>query len=116
MVMMMGKSQDRSVGRNQSFCFGAPRLVGIDEHHNLEVQSRDLRRPLGVDNPAGTLPLAGLRFLADTSCPPSFLVTLCLLTQVAPEFSHNSGSKWFYHERIVMKQQSRSLAELSRGN
>ena len=24
-----------------------------------------------------------------------FLVTLCTLTRVAPEFSHNSGSRWF---------------------
>ena len=27
--------------------FGAPSLVWIDEHHNLEVQSWDCRRSLG---------------------------------------------------------------------
>ena len=31
------------------FCFEAPRLVGIDEHHNLEVQSWDCRRSLRLD-------------------------------------------------------------------
>ena len=32
----------------KDLCFGAPRLVWIDEHPSLEVQSWDCRRSLGL--------------------------------------------------------------------
>ena len=52
-------------------------------------------------------------FRVQTVLTLSLLVTLCSLTRIASKFSHNSGSRWFSHERIAMKQQSRSLAKRS---
>ena len=83
---------------SRDLCFGAPRLVRIDELHSPEVQSCDCRLSLGLNRPLRAVSLS------KTSTPLGvrailtfwYLVTLCLPTRVAPEFSHDSGSRWFF--------------------
>ena len=54
---------------SKDLCFGAPRLVRIDEYLNLEVLSWDCRRSLGLDNPFEQSRSARLHYLWGTSCP-----------------------------------------------
>ena len=93
MVTRMGQCQDRSVGRIQRSLFRTPRLVRIDEHHNLEVQSWDCRRSLGLESPSEPSPSAWFQHHLGTICRHIVLSRYpAPLTRVAPEFSHYSGS------------------------
>ena len=97
---------------SKDLCFGAPRLVRIDEHHNLEVQSWDCRRPwiaLRSRLPQRDFNTFGVRAVLTLF----FLVTCVRSRVLLQSFLMILGPGGFPHERIAMKEQSRSLAERS---
>ena len=73
---------------SKDLCFGAPRLVQIDEPHNLEVQSWDPWRPLSLDSPSEPSQSARLQYLWVSSCPH-------LVFSRYPVFAHASCSRIF---------------------
>ena len=90
-------------------CFGAQRIFRVDENHNLEVPSRDCRRFLGVDGPSEPPPSAGFRLLAHASCLLSaFPLGRLFAGKLLQSFLMILGPTGFLHERIAIKQQSRS--------
>ena len=72
--------------------FGAPSLVLIDVHHNLEVQSWDCRRSLGLDGPFQPSPSTRLQYLWGESCP--HLVYFRCLVFVHASCSRISSCFW----------------------
>ena len=103
---------------SKDLCFGVPRLVQIDEHHSLQVQSWDCRRSLGLDSLSEPSPSARLQYLWCATC--LHLVMCCKHLSRYLVYAHACllmsflmilGPGSFPYERIAMKQQSRSLAE-----
>ena len=90
----------------QRLCFGAPRHVQIDGHHSLEVQPWDGQRSLGLNRLCEPFSTANLHYFWSTNYP-HFVFRPCELIQSFVMILDPSG---FNRERIVMKQQSRSLA------
>ena len=79
----------------KDICFGTPKLVQIDEHHNLEVHHGIVDALWVWTALFGRLRHQDLPLGQELSSPRLFSFAVYLHTRVAPEFSHDSGSRWF---------------------
>ena len=100
---------------SKDLCFGAPSLVLIDVHHNLEVQSWDCRRSLGLDGTfsAVSLTKTSIPLEQELSSPRLFSIPCIRSRELLQKFLMFLGPGSFHRERIATKQQLRSLTELS---
>ena len=99
------------VVESEGLCLRAPRLVWIDEHHNLKCNRwivdffwewKTLR--------AVSLSKTSILLVYELSSPVHFSSPCVRSRELVLSFLNNSGSRWLSLEGIAMKTQSRSPA------